>query len=81
VHSTTLYYPLVATPMIAPTKQYQGLPALTSQEAAGWMITAARTRPVRIAPRMAVFSQALDTIGPGLATTMIRRQRLQPGDA
>ena len=80
VHSTTLYYPLVATPMIAPTKQYQGLPALTSQEAAGWMITAARTRPVRIAPRMAVFSQALDTIGPGLATTMIRRQRLQPGD-
>jgi hypothetical protein len=30
---------------------------------------------------MAVFSQALDTIGPGLATTMIRRQRLQPGDA
>jgi NAD(P)-dependent dehydrogenase (short-subunit alcohol dehydrogenase family) len=80
VHSTTLYYPLVATPMIAPTKEYQGLPALTSEEAAGWMITAARTRPVRIAPRMAVFSQALDTIGPGLATTMIRRQRLQPGD-
>ena len=29
VHSTTLYYPLVATPMIAPTKEYQGLPALT----------------------------------------------------
>ena len=54
VHSTTLYYPLVATPMIAPTKEYQGLPALTSEEAAGWMITAARTRPVRIAPRMAV---------------------------
>ena len=29
VHSTTLYYPLVATPMIAPTKAYDGLPALT----------------------------------------------------
>ena len=79
VHSTTLYYPLVATPMIAPTKEYQGLPALTSDEAAGWMITAARTRPVRIAPRMAVVAQALDTVGPGLATTLIRRQRLQPG--
>src|ERR1700743_1800971 len=38
VHSTTLYYPLVATPMIAPTKEYTGLPALTSEEAAGWMI-------------------------------------------
>lgn len=24
VHSSTLYYPLVATPMIAPTKAYQG---------------------------------------------------------
>jgi NAD(P)-dependent dehydrogenase (short-subunit alcohol dehydrogenase family) len=78
VHSTTLYYPLVATPMIAPTKEYQGLPALTSEEAAGWMITAARTRPVRIAPRMALAAQAIDTVVPGLATTMIRRQRLQP---
>jgi hypothetical protein len=27
---------------------------------------------------MAVVAQALDTIGPGLATTLIRRQRLQP---
>jgi len=78
VHSTTLYYPLVATPMIAPTKEYHGLPALTSREAAGWMITAARTRPVRIAPRMAVVARALDTIGPGVTTTLIRRQRLQP---
>lgn len=34
VHSTTLYYPLVATPMIAPTKAYDGLPALTAAEAA-----------------------------------------------
>jgi NAD(P)-dependent dehydrogenase (short-subunit alcohol dehydrogenase family) len=80
VHSTTLYYPLVATPMIAPTKEYQGLPALSSHEAAGWMIAAARHRPVRIAPRMAVFARAVDTIDPGYATKMIRRQRLQPGD-
>src|SRR6185312_12064784 len=72
VHSTTLYYPLVATPMIAPTKEYQGLPALTSEEAAGWMIDAARTRPVRIAPRMALAAKAIDTLVPGLATTAIR---------
>ena len=80
VHSTTLYYPLVATPMIAPTKEYQGLPALTSEEAAGWMITAAQTRPVRIAPRMAIAAQAIDTLAPGFATTAIRRQRLQPNN-
>ena len=57
VHSTTLYYPLVATPMIAPTKAYDGLPALTPTEAADRMITAARVRPVRIAPRMAVTAR------------------------
>lgn len=33
VHSTTLYYPLVATPMIAPTKAYDRMPALTPREA------------------------------------------------
>ena len=79
VHSTTLYYPLVATPMIAPTKAYTGLPALTPAEAADWMVTAARVRPVRIAPRMAVTARALDTVAPGWLNALIKRQRLQPG--
>jgi NAD(P)-dependent dehydrogenase (short-subunit alcohol dehydrogenase family) len=79
VHSTTLYYPLVATPMITPTKAYTGLPALTPAEAADWMVTAARTRPVRIAPRMAVTAKALDALAPGWVNTLMKRQRLQPG--
>lgn len=78
VQSTTLYYPLVATPMIAPTKEYQGLPALTPDEAAEWMITAAQRRPVRIAPRMSLLSQAIDLVSPELVTTMMKRQRIQP---
>src|SRR3954452_11343532 len=77
VHSTTLYYPLVATPMIAPTKAYDGMPALTSQEAAEWMVTAARTRPVRIAPRMAIAARALDTIGPRWVNILMQRQTIQ----
>ncbi|TVS84585.1 SDR family oxidoreductase [Mycobacterium helveticum] len=81
VHSTTLYYPLVATPMIAPTKAYEGVPALTSAEAAEWMITAARTRPVRIAPRMAIAAKALDTIGPRWVNALMARQRIQPNRA
>ncbi|BBX65101.1 oxidoreductase [Mycobacterium saskatchewanense] len=81
VHSTTLYYPLVATPMIAPTKAYQGMPALTSEEAAEWMVTAARTRPVRIAPRMAIAAKALDTFGPRLVNTLMQRQSIQPNRA
>ena len=78
VHSTTLYYPLVATPMIAPTKAYEGLPALTSEEAAEWMVTAARRRPVRIAPRMAIAARALDIVGPRLVNSIMQRQKLQP---
>ena len=79
VHSTTLYYPLVATPMIAPTKAYNGLPALTPAEAADWMVAAARIRPVRIAPRMAVTAKALDAVAPGWLNALMKRQRLQPG--
>jgi NAD(P)-dependent dehydrogenase (short-subunit alcohol dehydrogenase family) len=78
VHSTTLYYPLVSTPMIAPTKAYHGLPALTADEAADWMVIAARARPVRIAPRMAVVAKGLDTVGPSLVNAIMKRQNIQP---
>ena len=78
VHSTTLYYPLVKTPMIAPTRAYDGLPGLSAAEAADWMLTAARTRPVQIAPRMAVTAKALNTVAPGLVDALMKRQRVQP---
>jgi NAD(P)-dependent dehydrogenase (short-subunit alcohol dehydrogenase family) len=78
VHSTTLYYPLVSTPMIEPTKEYDGLPALTPAEAADWMIVAARKRPVRIAPRMAMTARALDTVAPGWVNAIMKRQTVQP---
>ena len=78
VRSTTLYYPLVATPMIAPTKDYEGLPALSPTEAAQWMIDAARYRPVRIAPRIGVTARAIDVVAPGLLNGLMKRQRMQP---
>lgn len=78
VHSTTLYYPLVATPMIAPTKEYDGMPALSPWEAAQWMIDAARHRPVRIAPRFGVSARALDVVAPGVLNGILKRQRMQP---
>jgi NAD(P)-dependent dehydrogenase (short-subunit alcohol dehydrogenase family) len=80
VHSTTLYYPLVKTPMIAPTRAYDGLPGLSATEAADWMITAARTRPVRIAPRMAVTAHALNSFAPAAVDSIMKRQRVQPKD-
>lgn len=78
VHSTTLFYPLVLTPMIAPTRAYDGLPGLSADEAADWMITAARVRPVRIAPRMAVTAQAVNSLAPGVVNAVMKRQRVQP---
>lgn len=78
VHSSTLYYPLVKTPMIAPTKAYNGLPALTADEAADWMIDAARYRPVRIAPRMAVTAHAINSFIPGVVDAVMKRQGVQP---
>ena len=78
VHSTTLFYPLVKTPMIAPTRAYDGLPGLSADEAADWMITAARTRPVRIAPRMAVTAHAVNSFVPNAVDAVMKRQRVQP---
>lgn len=78
VHSTTLYYPLVATPMISPTKAYDGVPALSPEEAAQWMIDAATHRPVRIAPRFGVGARALDVVAPAALNRLLKQQRLQP---
>jgi len=80
VHSTTLYYPLVKTPMIAPTRAYDGLPGLSADEAAGWIVTAARHRPVSIAPRIAVTAHAINSIAPGAVDSIMKRQRMQPKD-
>jgi NAD(P)-dependent dehydrogenase (short-subunit alcohol dehydrogenase family) len=74
VHSTTVYYPLVATPMIAPTRAYKGVPALTADEAADWMVTAARTRPIRIAPRKALALRALDVVAPRMINDILERE-------
>lgn len=77
VHSTTIYYPLVATPMIAPTRAYDGVPALTAGEAADWMLTAARSRPLRITPRRTLMLRALDIVSPRLATGAMKRSTPQ----
>lgn len=74
VHATTVYYPLVATPMIAPTRAYSGVAALSADEAAQWMVTAARTRPIRIAPRKALALRALDVVAPRVLNNIFERE-------
>jgi NAD(P)-dependent dehydrogenase (short-subunit alcohol dehydrogenase family) len=74
IHSTIVYHPLVATPMIAPTRAYDGIPALSSEEAGEWMVTAARTRPIRIAPRKALALRALDVVAPRALNKVFERE-------
>jgi NAD(P)-dependent dehydrogenase (short-subunit alcohol dehydrogenase family) len=79
VHSTTLYFPLVATPMVAPTGDFDKRPALTPDQAAEWMIIAARRRPVRIVPRTALAIRVIDTVNSGWSTAWAKRNAIQPG--
>jgi NAD(P)-dependent dehydrogenase (short-subunit alcohol dehydrogenase family) len=79
VHSTTLYFPLVATPMVAPTKAFDNRPALTPDEAAEWMVVAARRRPVRIVPRTALAVRAIDTVSSRWSTAWAKQNAIRPG--
>ncbi|HUQ00199.1 MAG TPA: SDR family oxidoreductase [Aeromicrobium sp.] len=78
VHTTTLYYPLVKTDMSAPTKAFERIPGLSPAEAADWMIVAAQTRPIRIAPRVAVAARAVSTVSPAGGLSLLRRSGFQP---
>jgi NAD(P)-dependent dehydrogenase (short-subunit alcohol dehydrogenase family) len=61
---TTINMPLVATPMIAPTKIYDSVPTLTPDEAADMVTSAMIYRPKRIATRLGTFAQVLHAVAP-----------------
>ncbi|HCB12765.1 MAG TPA: short chain dehydrogenase, partial [Gammaproteobacteria bacterium] len=64
IEFTTINMPLVRTPMIAPTKIYQHVPALSPDEAGDLIIQAIIYRPERIATRAGVFAQVLHAVAP-----------------
>jgi short-subunit dehydrogenase len=65
VHITTVYMPLVRTPMIAPTKMYDRFPALSPDEAADMITDAIRKRPKRVATALGNLGQLSYAIAPG----------------
>jgi short-subunit dehydrogenase len=65
VHITTVYMPLVRTPMIAPTKMYDRFPALTPDEAGELITDAIRKRPKRIGTALGNLGQLTYAIAPG----------------
>jgi short-subunit dehydrogenase len=73
VHFTTVYMPLVRTPMIAPTKIYDRFPTLSPEEAANLIAEAIRKRPKRIATPVGNLSQLSYAIVPGAQDLVVSR--------
>jgi len=64
VHFTTVYMPLVRTPMIAPTNIYDAFPTLSPEEAAKMLTDAIIDKPKRVASRLGTFGQVLYAVSP-----------------
>jgi short-subunit dehydrogenase len=73
VHITTVYMPLVRTPMIAPTKAYDRLPVASPQEAAAMVTEAIRKRPKRVATTLGSIGQLTYAIAPGAQDLVVNR--------
>jgi short-subunit dehydrogenase len=73
VHITTVYMPLVRTPMIAPTKIYDRFPTLSPDEAANLITEAIRKRPKRIATTLGTIGQLGYAIAPGAQDLFVGR--------
>ncbi|HYX11227.1 MAG TPA: SDR family oxidoreductase, partial [Candidatus Acidoferrum sp.] len=64
VYISTIFMPLVRTPMIAPTRLYDRFPAITPDEAADLICDAIIHKPKRIATPLGTLGQILYAINP-----------------
>jgi short-subunit dehydrogenase len=80
IYVTVINYPLVRTPMTAPTKGYQYLKQMEPEDAARWIVKAIEKRPARVASLIQAAWGVLLTAFPTLMTAytgrfMLRRAR------
>jgi short-subunit dehydrogenase len=73
VHITTVFMPLVRTPMIAPTKIYDRFPTLSPGDAGHMIAEAIRKRPKRIATALGSLGQLTYAIAPGAQDLVVNR--------
>jgi short-subunit dehydrogenase len=64
VSITTVYMPLVRTPMIAPTSIYDAFPTLSPAEAGQMICDAIIDKPKRVATKLGTFGQILYAVSP-----------------
>lgn len=68
---TQLHFPLMRTPMIAPTTAYAARPALEPDAAVGWVMTAIRHRPAEMAPAYVTLLRAVARVSPRLPEAIV----------
>jgi len=82
IYFTSVYMPLVRTPMIAPTKMYDHVPTLAPEEAADLIARAIIQKPTSISTRLGTFAQVLWAIAPKAMNTIFNTTyRLFPDSA
>ena len=82
VEFTTINMPLVRTAMIAPTRFYEQVPALSPEEAADLVIDAVVRRPARIATRLGIFGEIVHAIAPRIGQIVMNTSfRMFPDSA
>ena len=82
VDFTTINMPLVRTAMIAPTRFYEQVPALSPEEAAEFVIDAVVRRPARIATRLGLFGEIVHAIAPRIGQIVMNTSfRMFPDSA
>jgi short-subunit dehydrogenase len=64
VFVTTVYMPLVRTPMIAPTGIYDAFPTASPDEAAELIVQAIIQKPKKVATRLGTFGEVLYALAP-----------------
>ena len=71
IRFTIVNFPLVRTPMIAPTKLYDHASALTPEQAAGMIAEAIINRKARQATRLGMLGQMTQILSPRLQTVIM----------
>lgn len=70
---TVINYPLVRTPMVAPTKMYEKMPMMRIDTAADWMVEAVEKRPARVAKLTGQALAVAKTMAPGTTNAVMSR--------
>lgn len=73
---TSLHFPLMRTPMIAPTAGYDGRAALDPEDAARWVLAALRHRPAELTPAYASLLETIGLLSPRLAERLVASARM-----